>query len=120
MVTQEEVFTALKAVIDPELGLDIVNLGLVYEVLIDAEQNVHVKMSLTTPFCPAGPQILNQSEDAVRALPGIKSGKVELVFTPPWTPDKMSAEAKAALGFGDAPAGEQPPKPSEASPAPAP
>lgn len=90
---------ALKSVIDPEIGIDIVNLGLVYEIKIDAENNVVIKMSLTTPFCPLGPMILSNAERAVRGIKGVKSAKVELVFDPPWTPDRMSAEAKKSLGF---------------------
>ncbi|MEM3030123.1 MAG: metal-sulfur cluster assembly factor [Candidatus Micrarchaeia archaeon] len=98
-ISEKDVLGALKAVIDPEIGIDIVDLGLVYEIKIDAENSVHVKMTLTTPFCPLGPMILNNAERAVQGIKGVKSAKVELVFEPPWTPDRMSTEAKKSLGF---------------------
>jgi len=98
-ISEKDILGVLKTVIDPEIGINIVDLGLVYEIKIDSENNVAVKMTLTTPFCPLAPMILNGAERAVQALKGVKSAKVELVFEPPWSPDRMSASAKKSLGF---------------------
>jgi metal-sulfur cluster biosynthetic enzyme len=97
-VDVEEVMDALANVIDPELGLDFVELGLVYGVEIDSG-NVHVTYTLTTPGCPIGPQVAEQIEEFVGDVEGVKSVQSELVFTPPWSPERMSEDAKFALGF---------------------
>jgi metal-sulfur cluster biosynthetic enzyme len=94
----EDVMEALSNVIDPELGLDFVELGLVYGVEIDAGR-VHVTYTLTTPGCPIGPQVAEQIEEFVGDVEGVKSVESELVFTPPWSPERMSEDAKFALGF---------------------
>jgi metal-sulfur cluster biosynthetic enzyme len=94
----EGVMDALSNVIDPELGLDFVELGLIYGVEID-EGAVRVTFTLTTPGCPIGPQVTEQIEEFVGELEGVKTVESEMVFTPPWSPEKMSEDAKFALGF---------------------
>jgi metal-sulfur cluster biosynthetic enzyme len=98
MPTVEEVTEALTNVIDPELGLDFVELGLVYEVLVD-EGDVEITFTLTTPGCPIGPQVTEQMKEFVGELEGVESVQTHMVFTPPWSPDRMSEDAKFALGF---------------------
>jgi metal-sulfur cluster biosynthetic enzyme len=94
MVDEDIVLEALTNVIDPELGLDFVELGLVYGVEIDGG-NVTITFTLTTPACPIGPQVSEQMEEFV----GVEEVIPQMVFTPPWTPDKMSEDAKFALGY---------------------
>jgi metal-sulfur cluster biosynthetic enzyme len=96
--TQEQVYDALRLVEDPELGMDIVDLGLVYDVSVDAA-NVKVLYSLTSMGCPAGQMIEEQILEVCRALDGVEDVSTELTFTPPWTPDMMSDDAKFVLGF---------------------
>ena len=98
MVDEEEVTEALSNVIDPELGLDFVELGLVYGVEIDGG-SVSVTFTLTTPACPIGPQVSEQMEEYVGELEGITKVHPKMVFVPPWTPDLMSEDAKFALGY---------------------
>jgi metal-sulfur cluster biosynthetic enzyme len=99
MVTRDDVVEALHQVEDPELGMDIVELGLMYDVEVD-DGNVKVLYSLTSMGCPAGPMIADGIVDAARAVPGVESVDAELTFDPPWTPDRMSDDAKFILGFG--------------------
>ncbi len=89
---------ALSNVIDPELGLDFVELGLIYGIAID-DGNVQVTFTLTTPGCPIGPQVTEQIEEFVGELEGVKNVECEMVFVPPWSPERMSEDAKFALGF---------------------
>jgi metal-sulfur cluster biosynthetic enzyme len=96
--SEEEVLEALANVIDPELGLDFVELGLIYGVEID-DGNVHVTFTLTTPACPIGPQVTVQFEEFVGEVEGVKTVESEMVFIPPWSPERMSEDAKFALGF---------------------
>ena len=97
-LSEEDVMDALSNVIDPELGLDFVELGLIYGV--DVEQGaVKVTFTLTTPGCPIGPQVNEQIEEFVGELDGVASVESEMVFTPPWSPDMMSEDAKFALGY---------------------
>src|SRR4029079_11290597 len=98
MVTTEDVEDALTNVIDPELGLDFVELGLIYGIEID-EGNVHVTFTLTTPACPIGPQVTEQIEEFVGELDGVQNVETSMIFTPPWSPDRMSEDAKFALGY---------------------
>jgi metal-sulfur cluster biosynthetic enzyme len=98
MVTTEDVEDALSNVIDPELGLDFVELGLIYGVEIDGG-NVHVTFTLTTPACPIGPQVTEQIEEFVGELEGVTNVESSMIFTPPWSPDRMSEDAKFALGY---------------------
>lgn len=92
------VLEALRAVIDPELGLDIVSLGMVYTVTV-AGGNVGIEMTLTTPGCPLHASIEADVKHVLGQVPGIESVAVELVWDPPWTPDAMSDAAKSSLGF---------------------
>lgn len=98
MATEEQVYEALEEVIDPELGLDFVSLGLVYDVDVD-DGEVFVTFTLTTPACPIGPQVSEQIEEFVSELDGVEAVHSKMTFTPAWTPDMMSEEAKFALGF---------------------
>jgi metal-sulfur cluster biosynthetic enzyme len=98
MVTVDDVEAALTNVIDPELGLDFVELGLIYGIEVNGG-DVHVTFSLTSPGCPIGPQVSEQIEEFVSELDGVQSVESSMVFTPPWTPDRMSEDAKFALGF---------------------
>lgn len=98
MVDEEAVTEALTNVIDPELGLDFVELGLIYGVDVDGSK-VSVTFTLTTPACPIGPQISEQIEEFVGELEGVEEVTSSMVFTPPWSPDKMSEDAKFALGY---------------------
>jgi len=96
--TVDDVTDALSNVIDPELGLDFVELGLIYGVEVD-DGHVRVTFTLTTPGCPIGPQVNEQIEEFVGELDGVKSVESEMVFTPPWSPERMSEDAKFALGY---------------------
>jgi metal-sulfur cluster biosynthetic enzyme len=98
MIEQDDVLEALSNVIDPELGLDFVELGLIYGVEID-DSKVHVTFTLTTPACPIGPQVSEQMQEFIGELPGVTEVIPNMVFTPAWTPDKMSEDAKFALGY---------------------
>jgi metal-sulfur cluster biosynthetic enzyme len=99
MPSREEVMEVLREVEDPELGMDIVELGLLYDVEID-DANVKVIHSLTSMGCPAGPMIQESIYDAVQRVPGVEGVEVELTWEPPWTPERMSEDAKFILGFG--------------------
>ena len=96
---REEVEQALMTVDDPELGIDIVNLGLVYEIDVDDENNVKVEFTLTTMGCPIGPMLDEQIKQATAHIEGIGDVSSELVMYPPWSPEKMSPLAKSALGI---------------------
>jgi metal-sulfur cluster biosynthetic enzyme len=96
--SEEDVMDALSNVIDPELGLDFVELGLIYGVEID-DGAVRVTFTLTTPGCPIGPQVTEQIEEFVGELEGVRSVESQMVFTPAWSPENMSEDAKFALGF---------------------
>ena len=98
MATVDDVTEALTNVIDPELGLDFVELGLIYDVEVDGG-DVNVTFTLTTPGCPIGPQVSEQIEEFVGELEGVDEVVPKMIFTPPWTPDKMSEDAKFALGY---------------------
>jgi metal-sulfur cluster biosynthetic enzyme len=98
MPSVEAVEEALTNVIDPELGLDFIELGLVYEIEIDGG-HVHVTYTLTTPACPIGPQVAAQIEEFVSEIEGVEDVTSSMVFQPPWTPEKMSEDAKFALGY---------------------
>jgi FeS assembly SUF system protein len=99
MVTPGLVREALRDVYDPEIPVNIVDLGLVYDIQVKENGVVYILMTLTYPGCPIGPVIVEQIEEAVGSLPGVKYVDVEFTFDPPWTPDKMSEEAKEALGI---------------------
>jgi metal-sulfur cluster biosynthetic enzyme len=95
---KDEVTEALKAVDDPELGIDIINLGLVYEIKVAESNDVHIEYSLTTMGCPIGPMIEEQMKSVSAPIEGIGEITAELVFSPAWTPEKMTPLAKSALG----------------------
>jgi len=102
-ISEPSVFAALRQVHDPELFVNIVDLGLVYEVDVRADKgksDIHVKMTMTTPACPAGPDLIRDVKDVLSSL-GEEVGKVEveLVMSPPWTPDRMTDEARDELGM---------------------
>ena len=98
MVTEDDVTEALTNVIDPELGLDFVELGLVYEVEVE-DGKVDITFTLTSPGCPIGPQVTEQMKEFVSEVDGVEKVFPKMVFTPPWSPEKMSEDAKFALGF---------------------
>jgi metal-sulfur cluster biosynthetic enzyme len=99
VVTKEDVTEALRTVEDPELGMDIVELGLLYDVEVEGPK-VKVIHSLTSMGCPAGPMIQEGIHDAAAAVEGVEDVEVELTWDPPWTPERMSDDAKFILGFG--------------------
>jgi metal-sulfur cluster biosynthetic enzyme len=94
----DEVEEALTNVIDPELGLDFVELGLIYEIEVEADE-IYVTFTLTSPGCPIGPQVADQIKEYVGELEGVDKVHPKMVFTPPWTPELMSEDAKFALGY---------------------
>lgn len=96
--TPDQVRAALRKVKDPELSLNIVDLGLVYDVRVDGP-SVEVDMSLTSPGCPAGPQIIGDVEQVLRSLDGVTNATVNLVWSPPWTPERIEPRVRAYLGF---------------------
>jgi metal-sulfur cluster biosynthetic enzyme len=98
MPTIDQVTEALTNVIDPELGLDFVELGLVYDIEIE-DGAVAITFTLTSPGCPIGPQVSEQMKEFVGELEGVERVEPRMVFTPPWTPDRMSEDAKFMLGF---------------------
>ena len=100
MPTEEAVLDALRQVEDPELGMDVVEIGLVYGITFPKPGTVKVSYSLTSPACPAGPEITANMVNTVRALPGVDAVEPELVWSPAWTPDRMSEDAKFILGIG--------------------
>jgi metal-sulfur cluster biosynthetic enzyme len=99
MPTKEEVFEALKQVEDPELGMDIVELGLLYDVEVEGPR-VKVIHSLTSMGCPAGPMIQEDINRVAHEVPGVEDVDIELTWDPPWTPERMSDDAKFILGIG--------------------
>lgn len=98
MPSVDEVEEALTNVIDPELGLDFVELGLVYEIEVE-DSEVFVTFTLTSPGCPIGPQVTDQMKEFVSELEGVSAVHPKMTFSPPWTPDMMSEDAKFALGY---------------------
>ena len=102
-IEEDTVREALKQVIDPALFVNVVDLGLIYDVKIteaeEGKSNVDVQMTMTSPACPAGPQLLGQSKTAIGNLEGIGAVDVRLVMDPPWTPDRMTEDARDQLGI---------------------
>jgi FeS assembly SUF system protein len=99
MELEEQIVRMLKTVYDPEIPVDIYNLGLIYEVDIDENQNVAITMTLTAPACPAADFILEDVKMKIEAIPAVRSVDVNLVFEPEWHQGLMSEEAKLELGF---------------------
>ena len=98
MVTEEIVLEQIKQIIDPDIGLNIVDMGLIYGVDIN-DDIVNITMTLTSPGCPAAPQLLNGSQTVVQQLDGVEEVNVNVVWTPPWDPEMMSEEVKDELGI---------------------
>ena len=96
---EDQIVDTLKSIYDPEIPVDIFELGLIYEVKVDKEINVEIEMTLTSPNCPVAESMPKEVEDKVAAMNGVKSSKVNIVFDPPWDKDMMSEEAKLELGF---------------------
>lgn len=98
-LTRDEVFESLKEVIDPEIGINIVDLGLVYDVDVDETNEIDVTMTLTSMGCPLGPVIVSEVQGAVGKLDGAGDVRVRIVWSPPWSPDLMTEDAKDELGI---------------------
>ena len=98
-VSNEEVYQALKTVYDPEIPVNVVDLGLIYDVQVSEDSNVFVQMTLTFPGCGMGPHIAQQAEWAIQDLDGVEEVEIELTFDPPWSPDLISEEARMQLGI---------------------
>jgi metal-sulfur cluster biosynthetic enzyme len=96
--TEKEIRKALRKVKDPELNLDIVVLGLIYGLEIN-ESHVIARVSLTSPFCPAANQIIDDAKNAIQSVEGVESAEVELTFDPPWTPERIDPLIRATLGI---------------------
>ena len=97
-ITADQVKLALRRVKDPELNLNILDLGLVYEMAVEG-RDVTIDMSLTSPGCPSGPEIMGEAEQQLRQIPGVGTVAVNLVWSPPWTPDRIEPRVRAYLGF---------------------
>jgi len=97
-VSSDQVKLALRKVKDPDLNLNIVDLGLVYAIAVEGSR-VNIDMSLTSPGCPSGPEIMTDAEQQIRALPGVGDVVMNLVWTPPWTPERIEPRVRAYLGF---------------------
>lgn len=97
-VTEKDVRAALKTVKDPELGLDLVVLGLIYDIDVQ-DANVKATISLTSPFCPVAGQIVDDVKQAIEAVEGVEVAEVELTFDPPWTPERISPLIRSSLGL---------------------
>jgi metal-sulfur cluster biosynthetic enzyme len=101
-LTEDAVRETLKQVIDPELFVNIIDLGLIYSVIIEPagdKENIKIEMTMTSPACPAGPQLIGQSKQVLGALEGVGEVEVKLVMTPPWSPDLMTESARDQLGI---------------------
>jgi metal-sulfur cluster biosynthetic enzyme len=98
MPDQALIYEKLKQIYDPEVGINIVDMGLIYSLEI-AENKVEITMTLTSPGCPAGPQILSQVDSRVKTLDGIEDVDIKVVWSPPWSPDMLSEEARDQLGI---------------------
>lgn len=97
-ISADHVKAALRRVKDPDLNLNIVDLGLIYGIAVDGS-TVKIDMSLTSPGCPSGPEIMTDAEAQIRALPGVGDVAMNLVWSPPWTPDRIEPRVRAYLGF---------------------
>ena len=98
-ISVEEIYDTLKSVYDPEIPVNVVDLGLIYDVQVNDSSDVYVQMTLTFPGCGMGPYIAQQAEWAINDIEGVGEVEIELVFDPPWSPDLISEEAKAQLGL---------------------
>ena len=98
MIDQETLVSALRTVKDPELNVNVIDLGLIYSIQTHDDQ-VDIEMTLTTPACPVGPEMLRNAVTALESVPGVAKANVRLVMSPPWSPDKMTDAARDELGF---------------------
>ncbi len=98
MPDKEAIYQALKQIYDPEVGINIVDMGLIYDLTLE-DTKVGVTMTLTSPGCPAGPLILTQVEERLKELEGVEEVDINVVWSPPWSPDRLSEEAKDQLGI---------------------
>lgn len=96
---EDHIVDALKTVYDPEIPVDVYELGLIYDIIIHDDMSVHINMTLTSPNCPVAESMPQEIKDTVSIVPGVKSTEVEVVFDPPWDQNMMSEEAKLELGF---------------------
>jgi len=101
MSLRDDILAALKTVYDPEMPVNIYELGLIYDLAVDEEGRADIRMTLTAPNCPVAGTMPGEVERAVRAVPGVSAVKLELTFDPPWSKDRMSEAAKLALGIED-------------------
>lgn len=97
-VTLDQAKLVLRRVKDPELNLNIVDLGLIYDIQVDGT-DISVDMSLTSPGCPSGPEIMGEAEKQLRTVPGVGEVKINLIWSPPWTPDRIEPRVRTYLGF---------------------
>jgi metal-sulfur cluster biosynthetic enzyme len=97
-ISTDQVKSALRKVKDPDLNLNIVDLGLVYDIGVSGS-TVKIDISLTSPGCPSGPEIMTDAEQAIRAIPGVADVAMNLVWSPPWTPERIEPRVRAYLGF---------------------
>ena len=95
----EKIVKELKSIFDPEIPVDIYELGLIYDVFINEDNDVKILMTLTSPNCPVAESLPKEVEEKVRSIDDVKTAEVEITFDPPWTKDLMSEEAKLELGF---------------------
>jgi len=102
-VSEDTIREELKKVVDPELFVNIIDLGLVYEVTVaetpEAKSNISIQMTMTSPMCPAGPQMIANSKQVLAAVEGVGEVEVKIVLDPPWSPDRMTDEARDQLGI---------------------
>ena len=97
-VTLDQAKLVLRRVKDPELNLNIVDLGLIYDIQVEGS-DINVDMSLTSPGCPSGPEIMGEAEKQLRSVPGVGDVKINLIWSPPWTPDRIEPRVRTYLGF---------------------
>ena len=101
-ISEESILAAMRQVHDPELMVNVVDLGLVYGIgvdEVDGKTNIHIIMTMTTPACPFGPELIQEVKDAVGRLEGVRKVDVEITLSPPWSPDRMTEEARDELGM---------------------
>ena len=99
-LTEERVIEAIRPVEDPDLGMSLIDMGLIYEVEIDNDNNVNIKMTLSSPACPIGPQLMTDVKMAVKTLKEVNQVNIDLVWDPPWDPETMAADSvKDAMGI---------------------
>ncbi|OGD85792.1 aromatic ring hydroxylase [Candidatus Curtissbacteria bacterium RBG_16_39_7] len=99
MITKEEILKKLKTILDPELGINIVDLGLIYDVSVNKNNHVKILMTLTTPLCPLSAYFQKSLEDKVKRISGVEKVKIDLTFDPPWNPLKITKEARTQFGL---------------------